>query len=153
MFNYLPWNISDRWFLYTPTFWMPDLILEKEPVFPFKFWVLNKGTTGTIFYETIWYDAVLDWGLNLGPPALEASTLPLGYCGGGPWLGIETGTSRTQSQHWDGIDFVIEDLLSLWFQTLSYKCLHVSLFCSYKYNWCRTKQYALDIPNKFVSNM
>ena len=26
---------------------------------------------------------VLDWGMNLGPPALEASTLPLGYRGGG----------------------------------------------------------------------
>jgi len=42
--------------------------------------VPNKGTTGTIF---LWYDAVLDWGLNPGPPALEASTLPLGYRGGG----------------------------------------------------------------------
>ena len=29
------------------------------------------------------YDAVLDWGLNPGPPALEANTLPLGYRGGG----------------------------------------------------------------------
>ena len=26
---------------------------------------------------------VLDWGLNLGPPTLEASTIPLGYWGGG----------------------------------------------------------------------
>ena len=25
---------------------------------------------------------VLDWGLNLGPPVLEASTVPLGYRGG-----------------------------------------------------------------------
>ena len=33
------------------------------------------------FYNV--YDAVLDWGLNPGPPALEASTLPLGYRGGG----------------------------------------------------------------------
>ena len=31
---------------------------------------------------SLWYDAVLDWGLNLGPPILEASTLPLGYRGG-----------------------------------------------------------------------
>jgi len=31
--------------------------------------VLNKGNTGTIF---ITYDAVLDSGLNPGPPALEA---------------------------------------------------------------------------------
>ena len=27
-------------------------------------------------------EAVLDWGLNPGHPALEASTLPLGYRGG-----------------------------------------------------------------------
>ena len=26
---------------------------------------------------------VLDWGLNPGPPALDAGTLPLGYRGGG----------------------------------------------------------------------
>ena len=30
-----------------------------------------------------WYDAVLDWGLNPGPAVLEASTIPLGYRGGG----------------------------------------------------------------------
>ena len=29
---------------------------------------------------------VLDWGLNPGPPKLEASTLPLGYQGGGNTL-------------------------------------------------------------------
>ena len=44
--------------------------------------MLNKGTTGTILI-TSWYDAVLDWGLNPRPPALEASTIPLGYRGGG----------------------------------------------------------------------
>ena len=33
--------------------------------------------------KRLWYDAVLDWGLNPGPPGLEASTLPLGYRGGG----------------------------------------------------------------------
>ena len=26
---------------------------------------------------------VLDWGLNLGPPVLDASTIPIGYQGGG----------------------------------------------------------------------
>ena len=32
--------------------------------------------------KRLWYDAVLDWGLNPEPPVLEASTLPLGYrCG------------------------------------------------------------------------
>jgi len=49
------------------------LILEKEPVFPFQCWVLNKGTTGTIFISS------LVWR--------------------GPWLGIEPRTSRTQTQH------------------------------------------------------
>ena len=34
------------------------------------------------FLPCLWYDAVLDWGLNPGPPALEANTLPLGYRGG-----------------------------------------------------------------------
>ena len=34
-------------------------------------------------YNILWYDAVLDWGLNPGPTALEAITIPLGYRGGG----------------------------------------------------------------------
>ena len=29
------------------------------------------------------FSSVLDWGLHLGPPALEASTIPLGYREGG----------------------------------------------------------------------
>ena len=40
------------------------------------------------FLLHLWYDAVLDWGLNPGPPALEASTIPLGYRGGGSYLFI-----------------------------------------------------------------
>ena len=28
------------------------------------------------FYQRLWYDAVLDWGMNPGPPAPDASTLP-----------------------------------------------------------------------------
>ena len=35
---------------------------------------------GNYWYH-LWYDAVLDWALNQGPPALEARTLPLGYRG------------------------------------------------------------------------
>ena len=35
------------------------------------------------FFVFFWYDAVLDWVLNPGPPALEASTIPLDYQGGG----------------------------------------------------------------------
>ena len=49
------------------------LILEKKPVFIFRCWVLNKGTTGTICITS------LVWR--------------------GPWLWIEPGTSRTRSQH------------------------------------------------------
>ena len=33
------------------------------------------------FLKRLGYDAVLDWGLNPGLPALKASTLPLGYRG------------------------------------------------------------------------
>jgi len=36
------------------------------------------------FLQCLWYDTVLDWGLNPGP--LKASTLPLGYRGGGEAL-------------------------------------------------------------------
>ena len=35
------------------------------------------------FLHRLWYDVVLDWGLDLERPELEASTLPLGYRGGG----------------------------------------------------------------------
>ena len=48
-------------------------IFEKEPEFPFQYWVPNKGTTGTIFITP------LVWR--------------------GPWLGIGPGISRTWSQH------------------------------------------------------
>ena len=62
-------------------------------------WFFNPRHNGQWPEKDLWYDAVLDWGLNPGPPALEASTLPLGYRGGGPWLGIEPWTSCTRSQH------------------------------------------------------
>mgnify|MGYP007133296438 FL=1 len=29
----------------------------------------------------LWYETAPDWGLNPGPPSLEASTLSLGYQG------------------------------------------------------------------------
>ena len=43
----------------------------------------KQGNYLVPFYNVFGYDAVLDWGLNPGPPALDASTLPLGYRGGG----------------------------------------------------------------------
>ena len=59
------------------------LILEKEPVFPFLMSSAKQGNYLVPFLKRLWYDAVLDWVLNPGPPALDASTPPLGYRGGG----------------------------------------------------------------------
>ena len=63
--------------------YFPILILEKEPVFPFLMFSAKQGNYLVPFLQRLWYDEVLDWGLNQGPPALAASTLPLGYRGGG----------------------------------------------------------------------
>ena len=48
------------------------------------------------------YSKNIFWLLSVlhGPSFFHPSTLPLGYRGGGPWLGIEPGTSRTRSQHY-----------------------------------------------------
>ena len=56
------------------TFFVLSLFFRKSQYFPFQLWVLNKGTTGTIFITS------LVWR--------------------GPWLGIEPGTARTRSQHY-----------------------------------------------------
>ena len=58
--------------------YFPILILEKEPVFPF---LMLSAKQGNYWYH--FYNAVLDWGLDPGPPALAANTLPPGYRGGG----------------------------------------------------------------------
>ena len=56
--------------------------IKKKPVFPFQYWVPNKELwlvpIVNVFVMT-WSltDVVLDWGLNPGPLALYASTLPL----------------------------------------------------------------------------
>ena len=67
--------------------------------FPFNFECQTLGNYWYHFYNVFGMTRSLTGGLNPGPLALEASTLPLGYQGGGLWLGIETGTSRTRSQH------------------------------------------------------
>ena len=59
----------------------PILILEKEPIFPFSMLSAKQGNYWYHFYN-VFGMAVLDWGFNPGPPALKASTLPLGYRGG-----------------------------------------------------------------------
>ena len=48
-----------------------------------RYKVAKQGNYWYHFYNEFWYDAVLDLGLNPGRPALEASTIPLGYRGGG----------------------------------------------------------------------
>ena len=57
--------------------YFPILILEKEPVFHFLMFSAKQGNYWYHFYN------VLDCGLNPGPPPFKASTLPLGYRGGG----------------------------------------------------------------------
>ena len=53
------------------------LILEKESVFPFSMFSAKQWHYWYHFYKVFGYDAVLNWGLNPGPPALDPSTLPL----------------------------------------------------------------------------
>ena len=63
--------------------YFPILIPDKEPVFSLLNVQCKTRALLVPFLQRLWHDAVLDWGLNQGPPALEASTLPLGYRGGG----------------------------------------------------------------------
>ena len=59
-----------------------SLFFRKSQYFPFECWVPNKGTTDTIFIPSlVWRGPWL--GIEPGTYALEASTLPLGYRGGG----------------------------------------------------------------------
>jgi len=50
--------------------------LRKSQYFPFNVECQTRELL-VPFLELLWYDEVLDWGLNLGPTAFEASTLPL----------------------------------------------------------------------------
>ena len=43
----------------------------------------KQGNFWYHFYNVFLYDAVIDYGFNPVAPALDASTLPLGYRGGG----------------------------------------------------------------------
>ena len=49
----------------------------------------NSGNTGTNLKKRLWYDAVLDRGLNPVPTEIEASILQLGYRVGGFQLGTQ----------------------------------------------------------------
>ena len=55
------------------------LILQKEPVILFSMLSAKQGNYWYHFYNVFG----MTWGLNPGPPALDAGTLPLGYRGGG----------------------------------------------------------------------
>ena len=71
-----------------PLHYFPILIHEKEPVFSFWMFSTKQGHFWYHFYNIFGMTQTLTGGLNLGPPALEASTIPLGYRGGG--VGIKT---------------------------------------------------------------
>ena len=68
---------------FDPLHFNPILILQKEPVFPFLMLSAKQGNYWYHFYNVFGMTRSLDWGLNPVPPALEASTIPLGYRGGG----------------------------------------------------------------------
>ena len=74
---------------------------------------------------------VLDWGLNPVPAALEASTLPLGYQGGG-CLGLDLITTYL-------LDFNPN------IYTINFKCFAV-LFFQLKLMFDLTIDSALNIP-------
>ena len=63
------------------------------------------------FLLRLWYDAFLVGGLNPGPPALDASTLPLGYREGG----ILRVSWKFGTPHWN--------LLK------AYMCIDISTYC------------------------
>ena len=52
------------------------------------------------------YDAVLDWGLKLGPTALEASSIPLGYRGDGVLIKNDTTSKFDMLQMYLRSDFI-----------------------------------------------
>ena len=55
-------------------FFVLSKILRKSQYFPFNVESL-AGELLVPFLKLLWYEAVLEWGLNLGPPALDTSTL------------------------------------------------------------------------------
>ena len=61
----------------------PIFILQKEPVFPFLMLSAKQGYCWYHFYYVFGMMRSLTSDWTRGPPALQASTLPLGYRGGG----------------------------------------------------------------------
>ena len=87
----IPFCHNDRWpptskDFYTRSYslhYFLSLILEKEPVFPFSMLSAKQGNYWYYFYHFFGMTRSLTGDWTRGPPALEASTLPLGYRGGG----------------------------------------------------------------------
>ena len=63
-----------------PLHFFPHLISSERASISLLMLSAKQGNYWYHFY--LWYDAFLVGRLNPGPPALEASTLPLGYRGG-----------------------------------------------------------------------
>ena len=61
----------------------PILILQKEPVFPFLMLSAKQGNYWYHFNNVFGMTRSLTGDWTRGPPALEASTLPLGFQRGG----------------------------------------------------------------------
>ena len=65
----------------------PIFFLRKSQYFPFWMFSAEQGHFWYHFYNVFGMTRSLTGGLNPGPPTLEVSTIPLGYQGGGSWLG------------------------------------------------------------------
>ena len=85
---------------------------ERASIFPLECWMLNKGTTGTIFKTLVW-------------------------CG--PWLGIEPGTSLTRSQHYttrlSSRRFYLWNHSQLWLLFLKLSIMLTAFFLEIDYKW------------------
>ena len=75
------WRISIPDFIHNIYF--PILLLEKEPVFTFSMLSAKQGHYWYHFYNVFGMTRSLTGELKPGSPALDDSTLPLGYRGGG----------------------------------------------------------------------
>ena len=80
------YTCHEKWTLFSHLwrkFQVSRMITYRITVMLPRYKVAKQGNYWYHFYNEFWYDAVLDLGLNPGRPALEASTIPLGYRGGG----------------------------------------------------------------------
>ena len=107
-----PMTSNFEGFLYQrsyPLHYFLILILEKEPVFLFSMLSAEQGNYWYHFYNGFGMKAVLDWGLNPGPPTLDASTLPLGY-----FSRVKIGQINVMDKIWDRKSFEVGGHWPLW---------------------------------------